>query len=272
MFDTSQEEGQILSFAQPTWVKIAISESRLQLLEKMVTLNYGFNEVEDYNLSLNMKLKSEALKNKGDRSVIREIMSLKLRDEKKVNGELICQRNKSRREISECLGENSRRARKIFKIMRNEAAKVKADYKEKYDKKLKKIGVKKHIEEEAKLEKVPEKLEAFKFAKIFKKSKFEEIEVQNYEITVVGEIDFSEEEKQVLRLHPKFALLQNLDMEEMEWDLELGFAKLRYQLSKEEGEKLGNDGIEGEEEEINEEEAEKLEEVEARARQIYSMS
>ena len=95
-----------------------------------------------------MKLKSEALRNKGDRYIIREIMSLKLRDEKKVNEELIRERSKCRREISECLVENSKKARKILKIMRNEATKVKADYKEKYDKKLRKIGMKKEIEED----------------------------------------------------------------------------------------------------------------------------
>ena len=47
-------------------------------------------------------------------------------------------------------------------------------------------------------------------------------------------------------------------MEDLEWDIELGCAKLRYQISKEKEEKVTNEGGEEIEEEISEEEEERL--------------
>ena len=39
-----------------------------------------------------------------------------------------------------------------------------------------------------------------------------------------------------MRMHPKFALRTKLDAEQFELDIECGFAKLRWELSKDENE------------------------------------
>ena len=61
-------------------------------------------------------------------------------------------------------------------------------------------------------------------------SKFEEIELDKVEVTMIGDVVISEEEKFVLKLQHKFAVLSKLDPVEMETHLELGFGKGRYTL------------------------------------------
>ena len=267
MNKTSPEEGPIVSLAILTWVKLAESECRVKLLVKLVDLNLGFKEVEEYNLALNLKLKSKALKNKNgqDRKVIKEAMNLKLRDEKKLSHELTLEKNRLRKEIERLFGENTRKTRRIVKRLRQEATKTRVERQQKYEKKLKHLRDKYIEDDEVKLSRIPPGLEEFKEAKIFSKEEFESIDIQEYEVKIVGDIDLPANQKKALKLHPKFAILQRLDEDEMEYDMELGFAKLRYELSRESDEKLD----EADEQEITEEEEEIMEEIEARSRQVF---
>ena len=95
-------------------------------------------------------------------------------------------------------------------------------------------------------------------------SKFEEIELDKVEVTMIGDVVISEEEKSVLKLQHKFAVLSKLDPVEMETDLELGFGKGRYTpLAEIEGKRK-------DEEEIDDETREKMEEQEAICRQVFN--
>ena len=51
----------------------------------------------------------------------------------------------------------------------------------------------------------------------------------------------SEEEKSVLRLHPNFAVRETITTEKLDFENELGNAKLRYELRKENAENLVED-------------------------------
>ena len=82
MSDTSIKEGPDLSAAKVTWLKIAHSECHMKLLTSLIELEVGFSDIDDYNLSLNLKLRSKKLRDKGDKSdrrIVKEAMSLKLR-------------------------------------------------------------------------------------------------------------------------------------------------------------------------------------------------
>ena len=73
-----------------------------------------------------------------------------------------------------------------------------------------------------------------------------------------------------MRLHPKFAVRDKIDDGEMEYQGELGFAKLRIRLLKEEEEKLNTDDEEddlGIEDDREEDDLQEL--VEAKSRQFY---
>ena len=81
----------------------------------------------------------------------------------------------------------------------------------------------------------------------------------------MGDIDISENEIAALKLHPKFSVIQPLPEDALDLEKELAFAKLRMQLSKENDESLDDE----DEIEITDEEQEKIDEIEAKSRQIF---
>ena len=80
-------------------------------------------------------------------------------------------------------------------------------------------------------------------------------------------MEVDENEKAVLRLPPKISIIARLDQLSWNNDIELGNAKLRYQLRKEIEERIEDE--EGNVQELDEDEEERNEEIEARSRQIF---
>ena len=116
-------------------------------------------------------------------------------------------------------------------------------------------------------------MKEYERANIFSKEKFDKIEETEIEIAVIGEIELTEEEKSVLKKHPKFALLDNLTMEKLELEFELGFGKYRYQIQREIKERKEKEKEMGESEIMREEktpeEKEEAEAKEAELRQVF---
>ena len=253
------------SSAWKTWVATAASEMRLGLLDDLEPLELGFCEVEDYVMDLRLKLRSTVLKKSknSERQIVKEAMKLKRRDEKEYHQELTKERNDWRREMKLQLGENSRSYRYVIKYLRGEARKEKEWYKTKYENKIEHLKRKYKEDEETKLDEIPDDLADYGQVSVFDRGKFNAKESEKYEITCIGEVTLSDDEKELLRLHPKFAILTDFKEVDLEWDRELGFGKLRYQLSRENEEKLDD------EVQITEEEREKFEIMEGKTRQVY---
>ena len=113
-------------------------------------------------LDLNLKLKSKEMRkgaNNGEKKIVKEAMNLKLQDEKKLNRELTKERNILRAKIYELW--NGRRAGNIVKRLRLEAIKVRKQLKTKYEKKIEHLKGKYGIDEEKKIDEVPEGLEEY---------------------------------------------------------------------------------------------------------------
>ena len=234
-------EGMDLSFAVKIWVNLAASESRLQIMTELKKLNIGFAEVEEFNLGLNLKFRSKAFKENSELNegkVIREAMSLKMRDETKWSSELTKERNVTRSFLEEKFGKNTRKSRKILKILKSEAQKTRQEYSRKFNSKYSHLKGKYKETENEKLDKVPKNLEEYESLSIFDKEKFDSIETENYEVAIVGDISLTHEEKKVLQLHPKFSVMQCLSKSEMRYELELAFAKLRYEIGRENNERI----------------------------------
>ena len=68
----------------------------------------------------------------------------------------------------------------------------------------------------------------------FVEEKYNEIEGEETQACTVGRVETNEDEKELLRMHPKFAIRTKLDREQFELDIECGFAKLRWEMSKDE--------------------------------------
>ena len=106
----------------------------------MTKLKIGLREVQDYSDALQLKIRSDSFKSKGEQNVEKMIldqMNFKLRDEKCYCGELGARRDKLRREMRVLFGENKRRTKTIIKHLRSLACKEKIYHSARYRKKLK---------------------------------------------------------------------------------------------------------------------------------------
>ena len=81
---TSILEGRDLSEMRKVWREAATSEARIDLLAKLMEKNLGFNEIEKFSLGLIYSLKSDRMREKGEKPVkgiIEAALQLKFRDE-----------------------------------------------------------------------------------------------------------------------------------------------------------------------------------------------
>ena len=242
---------------------------RLNLMTELKRLNLGVAEVEEFNLGLHEKFKSNSFKNSSemhDRKVIQSAMDVKMHDETEFNRELEHEKNKWRKKIGEVHVVNSRTYRRILRDLRGEAGSVKKEYKDKYEKKLNHLRCKYRESEESKLDKVPIELDDFKDLSVFSAEKFDNIEIQKYEIRCIGDLHLTPEEQSVLQLHPKFSVIENLYEGGLAYEQELAYAKIRMQLRKE----MDEEPEDGDAQVIDTEDVqEKQDELEAQSRQTF---
>ena len=230
-------------FTTDSWDKLAVSQCRLEMLRILVKSDIGLNEVEEYNTELNLKLKSKALRDRGplsNRGVVRQAMRQKLQDEVRLRDECTRDRDKMRRLIKSIYGFKSTTTKAIIKKLKTDSDKVRVELRQKYLSKiahLKRKFEKRRVEEKANK---PAKLHGFEDAKVFSRE-FDSIVIDDITVSKVGKIVLSGEEMSALRIHPKFAVREVIDEEEVEFQEELGWAKLRFKLLKEEEERLDSD-------------------------------
>ena len=104
---------------------------------------------------------------------------------------------------------------------------------EKYKKKMTHLRNKYRQEGEKEKIEIPEGMEEFSELSVFNKEEFEKIETTESEVKTIGEIPLSKDEKAVLKLHTKFALLENLKPGGLDAEQEASIAKLRMETNKE---------------------------------------
>ena len=113
---------------------------------------------------------------------------------------------------------------------------------------------------------IPEAIVRFKDLGIFNKNYRDPEKEIVPDIPVIGEeIILDEDEKAALRLAPKTAILDKLNVEEIKVELAMCSTKLRWEIRKESDEKLDDD-----EEKPTEEEKDHYDELEAEARQPFN--
>ena len=107
-------EGKELRVTKKLWQDLASSEERIGLMKDLFKLNVGFQEDEDFNIGLLSKLRSEKMREKGEkmtRKMVRSAMEIKIRDEEFYHEEKKIERDQRRRDIGEKLVKNSRHYR-----------------------------------------------------------------------------------------------------------------------------------------------------------------
>ena len=111
------------------------------------------------------------------------------------------------------------------------------------------------------------KIYGFEGAKVFNKDNFDKIKIDEIKVSQVGDLVLSKEEMAVLKLHPKFAIRDKINEGEMEYQGELGWAKLRIRLLKLDSDE--EDDLKMTMENNPDEEDDLQEEIEAKSRQFY---
>ena len=112
------------------------------MMKKLIKLEVGVAEVEELGIKIHSKFKSNYFKNKvkdGEvvsKEALKSIMVVKLRDEKKYLKDMMRKKNIMREEINKELKKNSRPSRRMLQEFRNESAKTRVEYREKYRQKL----------------------------------------------------------------------------------------------------------------------------------------
>ena len=259
-------EGQELRDAKKLWEDVAANESRMHLMVELGRCKVGLADVEEFSLDLGDKCRAEVKsKSKVEWKVVRVAMESKLVDARRTDKKLKSEQNILRRKIYRKTGDDSRKSKKMIRILKNHARQKKQELKIKYKKKVEHLKKKYRQDEEDKIDEIPAGMEGLEELSIFDRKKFEKIKTTEIEIMTLGDVELTDNERKILGLHPKFSVVQKLPKDALDLDIELSNAKLRMQLKKEYDEK-----VDGEEEiEITDEEQERLDELDAQCRQIF---
>ena len=163
-------------------------------MTKLLAMNLGFNELENFNLALHLQIRSETLKKRisegknPEKKVVRESMLFKHRDEELTNREIEKEMREERKKIKTQYGGNSRRTKSILRKLNKKAMEIRLEAREKYREKIETIKRKHWMDEEEKTSRVPPDLTKYGEAKIFSKEKFDGIEETEIIIAKIGDI------------------------------------------------------------------------------------
>ena len=213
---TSNREGQDFGKVVNLWEKVAVSESKLEMMGNMMKKGLGFNEIEDFVTKIDRK-RTEKEKyggeNRKNQKLVEMTMSMKVVDERKRHSKLLGEKTEAKRKIFDQCGEDREKARKILKKLRKRAKKKKKETREKNNQKIKHLTQKKKVREERQqtwkrknnlIENIPPELKDIEKTTAFREEEFNKILEENTEACTVGEVELDENEKELLKLHPKF--------------------------------------------------------------------
>ena len=106
--------------------------------------------------------------------------------------------------------------------------------KSKFQSKVEHIRRLRKEEEIRQLQQCPQEIEEFKELIIFDKEKFDRLVKEDVKVIRIGEVELDDDEVSVMKLPPKFAVRKKLNRAEMQTEMQMGMAKTRYQIHKEE--------------------------------------
>ena len=79
---------------------------------------------------------------------------------------------------------------------------------------------------------VPEDLEDYGELSVYKESEYNKVETEEYEVLVIGNVELSEDEKAILKLHNKFSIFEKLKPGGLDVEQEASIAKLCMETRK----------------------------------------
>ena len=234
--EKTHNRGNMLGIVRPLWTKVTESEQRIIWLKSMIARNLVVRDLDNYAKKIGDKLRSEEYRiREQEREILMGVMRLKLKDEMKNLIALNRKKDEKRRWLIEHLGKGKRLDVLLSRI-RKEMIKIKTKLKKKYQAKLTHLETlrQKEIEEKKETFIVPDELLEFSNISLYNKEKRESLNKVIPECVVIGDVSLDEDERSVLRLNPKFAVLTRLDDETIERDIEVAKTKFRYEIKRQE--------------------------------------
>ena len=225
--------GDLLGIIKPTWMKAMESETRIAWLKDMIERNLVVRDIESFGKSSNEKLRAESSRNEElGRDALMELMRVKFIDEKRYYRECKKTRENVRNMVRQKLGR--RRYDNLMNRLKMKIEFRKREIEKKYAAKTRTIEKDREEEILAKLEEVPVGLEEYAGSKIFSRAEMEKLVEIKQKVNVIGKVKIDEDESSILELNPKFAVTKKLCLEDMEHDIEICNAKLRYERRRKE--------------------------------------
>ena len=217
----------------------------------------GVAEVEEFFSDLAETHRNTKYRSMRKSKVIVSIMKDKLQDSLEEMRKWRRQKASTIRKIRQIWGEKTTKSKTLIRDMVRSSKKLRRELRWKYDQKVNHLN--KKFKKEHNKPPLPEELIRYSSVKCLQPDFIPpEIEA-NTQPLVFGGVQLDSDEASAMLLDPKFAVLDSLGAEEFELEVQAGLAKLRWNKMKEDGE----------EESITEAERERLETLEAEARQIY---
>ena len=213
------------------WKEIANSEARLAMMSKMIQQDLAFADLEEFGSELSSKMKTIKTKNRTlHRNITKPAMKAKLADEQMWRRDLGRVKAQLRKELIEKLqGEKTRRFKRVINHLNQIAKESKEKLNQKYNVKIQHLKEKYKHEEKIEVE---DDMKEYSDLSVFNKEEFEKVEISEYEVQTVGEVELSENERKVLKLHNKFSILEVLKPESIDTEVEASLAKMRMEKEK----------------------------------------
>ena len=226
--------GNLLGIVRPYWYKVIESEQRYAWLKTMISKDLIVRDLNAYAKSIGEKLRSEEVKfREEERKILLDVMTLKLKDEKKHLGEVKREKERVRRKIIDNIGK-TRQYDTLMKKLRKETMKRKTKLRFKYKKKVVHLENVRRLElEEKRLNRsIPKEIEMFKDCTVFNEVKLAQLAESKINGLTIGDVALDDDEISILKLNPKFAVMSRLIDEDIECEIELAVTKLRYELAR----------------------------------------
>ena len=101
---TSNSGGKDFGKVIKLWEKLAISESKLEMMGRMVKNRVGFNEIEDFVSKIEKKITEKERQhrrggNRRSQKIVETTMTIKLQDERRKHARLLKEKNEMVRTI-----------------------------------------------------------------------------------------------------------------------------------------------------------------------------
>ena len=167
-----EEGGQRQDRVRDSWRRQIESEERTRFFKKMVGMKLSTREIQHLGEDLNEKFRSDSMREKKqEKGVTREIMRLKLKDERKNQRELKKKRNLERESLEREMGRTE--FKRTMSKINGEAMRWRKIEKRKYEKKFIHLKNIKEEEEKRRLETCPDEIVEYKDIVVFNKERMD---------------------------------------------------------------------------------------------------